>query len=93
MDRVIDHDFMFHGLFGLQFILRYIENHKDSVEAEISEQLKENPNYNYKDVTAIKTEVQNETHKLLRKLQAYTKMEYFQYLCVLDFIRVGNLSS
>jgi len=90
MDRVIDHNFMFQALFGLQYILRYVQNHKDSVESEIAAQLKENENYNFKDIKAIQTEVENETHKLLRKLQPYTKMEYFRYLCVLDFIRVGN---
>lgn len=93
MDRVIDHNFMFQALFGLQYILSFVQNHRDAIETEISAQLKENENYNYKDIKSIQTEVENETHKLLRKLQPYTKMDYFHYLCVLDFIRVGNIYS
>ena len=80
MDRVIDHNFLLQALFGLQVIYSYIQNNKEKIEEEISKTLKDNPNYKYKEIKIIQTEIENETHKLLKKLQPYTKMEYFHNL-------------
>ena len=90
MDRVIDHNFLLQALFGLQVIYSYIQNNKEKIEEEISKTLKDNPNYKYKEIKIIQTEIENETHKLLKKLQPYTKMEYFHNLCVVDFVKNGN---
>jgi hypothetical protein len=87
MDRVIDHNFLMQALFGLQYILGFVENHKNLIETELETQLKENANYKYKNINVIKDEINSEVHKLLRKLQQFTKMEYLHYLCVVDFTR------
>lgn len=89
MDRVIDHNFLLQALYGLQFIVSFIGNNKDKIESEISKNLQDNANYKYKDIKTIITEIDSETHKLLKKLQSYTKMEYFHYLCVLNFVKHG----
>ena len=74
---------------SLLSIISFINNHKDKVEQELSKNLIENPNYKYKDINSIKTEIESETNKLLKKLQPYTKKEYFHYLCVLNFVKKG----
>ena len=89
MDTVIDHNFLLQALYGFQFIISFINNNRDLVETDILNTLKENPSYKFKDSKALQLEIETETHKLLKKLQSFTKMEYLHYLCVIDFIRNG----
>lgn len=91
MDRVIDHNYMMQALFGLQYILAFVQNNKDSVESEIQAHLKDHESYKYKNTQNLLTEVQKDIHTTLRKIQQYTKQEYFHYLCVLEFIKSGKV--
>ena len=60
MDRVIDHDFLMQALNGFQYIISFINNHKVMVDTEISNILKENPSYKFKDSKSLQLEIENE---------------------------------
>jgi len=90
MNFVFDNKFLYVALTHLNMIYEQILTNPSSLQDELTETLKINERYKFKEIAGIQSEIEKLLYNLLLKLQSYSVMCSAHNLCVKFFLMKGK---